>query len=139
MRKKTNRKNEFERTKIFHSCSSIYIISTSFAMFLSFIKCRIHLYPLTWTILFVSWRKITKKIRRKCLSFHNFSFILSFSPTSIKSEHHDQWITNSICFRQLTQDISSRLFSYSLSKFISLIFCSITHNIKHSRRKSVWI
>ncbi|CAF3811860.1 unnamed protein product [Adineta steineri] len=26
--------------------------------------------------------------------------------SSIKSEHHDQWITNSISFRQITQDIS---------------------------------
>lgn len=40
-------------------------------------------------------------------------FLLSpvFSETSVKPEHHEQWINNSIFYRQITQDISRNYLS----------------------------
>ncbi|CAF3717596.1 unnamed protein product [Rotaria sordida] len=53
-------------------------MSSNFAIFLLFLKWPIRRHPLTSTIFQIS----------------------------VKLEHHDQWINNSISFRQITQDIS---------------------------------
>lgn len=41
--------------------------------------------------------------------FSTFPFFL-LSETAVKHEHHEQWINNSIFFRQITQDIAGKLF-----------------------------